>query len=110
MIVIVMGVVVAGKTLIGTLLAKRLGWEFADADDFHSPENKEKMHQGIALTDTDRVPWIETLHEVLSEWDAGNRSGILACSALKESYRQRLSEGLKVRWVYLKGDPQIIKQ
>lgn len=62
MIVIVMGVVGAGKTTVGSLLAEQLGWNFADADDYHSPENKRKIHQGVPLTDADREPWLERLH------------------------------------------------
>ncbi len=105
-----MGVVGAGKTLIGTLLAEQMGWRFADADDYHTPENKEKMHRGIALTDADRTPWLEALHRLLAEWGAHGFSGVLACSALKSAYRQQLSGGLGVNWVYLKGDPLVIEQ
>ncbi len=65
MIVIVMGVTGSGKTTVGILLAQRLGWDFLDADDFHSAANKAKMHQGIPLTDADRLPWLETMHAKL---------------------------------------------
>ena len=68
MIVVVMGVTGAGKTTVGGLLAKRLGWEFADADDFHSASNKEKMKRGTPLTDADRAPWLAALHQQIARW------------------------------------------
>ena len=82
MLVAVMGVTGSGKTTVGSLLAKRLGWEFADADDFHSAENKDKMHRGIPLTDADRMPWLAAIHEKLARTDAQHRSLVLGCSAL----------------------------
>src|SRR5882672_10792934 len=90
MIVIVMGVVGAGKTTIGHLLARQLGWEFADADDFHPAENKEKMCHGISLTDADRQPWLESLRAQIVRWTLADHSAVLACSALKRSYRVEL--------------------
>ncbi|MGC1787073.1 MAG: shikimate kinase, partial [Terriglobales bacterium] len=83
MIVIVMGVVGAGKTTVGRLLAEQLGWEFADADDFHPPSNVEKIRRGIALNDEDRKPWLERLSAAISQWIAEHRNVLLACSALK---------------------------
>ena len=70
MIVIVMGVTGSGKTTVGKMLAQRLGWEFADADDFHSAANKDKMHRGIPLTDADRMPWLASMHDYLAEENA----------------------------------------
>jgi gluconokinase len=108
MIVIVMGVTGAGKTTVGRLLAEQLGWEFADADDFHPPPNVEKMRRGIALTDRDRVPWLEHLREEILNWIAARRDVMLACSALKRSYRRILDAGPEVRFVYLKGSPALV--
>jgi gluconokinase len=108
MIVIIMGVVGAGKTTIGTLLANQLGWQFADADDFHPAANIEKIRQGIPLTDADRDPWLESLSHTIEGWIAANENAVLACSALKRSYREKLSVAPEVRFIYLKGSPGLI--
>ena len=108
MIVIVMGVTGSGKTTVGKMLAERLGSEFADADDFHSAANKDKMHRGIPLTDADRMPWLVSMHEYLAKANAENRSVVLGCSALKQSYRQVLRDNLLVHLVYLKGTYEVI--
>lgn len=108
MIVIVMGVVGAGKTTIGKLLASQLGWEFADADDFHPQSNVEKIRHGIALTDEDREPWLDHLREAILCWIAEGKSMVLACSALKRAYRAKLLLGPQVRFVYLKGSAALI--
>src|SRR5580700_3979405 len=108
MIVTVMGVTGSGKTTVGSLLAKRLGWEFADADDFHSAANKDKMHRGIPLTDADRLPWLVSIHDYLAKEDGERRSVVLGCSALKQSYRTILSDGLSVQLVYLRGTYEVI--
>jgi gluconokinase len=92
MIVVLMGVSGSGKTTIGSLLAERMGAVFADADDYHPAANKQKMAAGIPLTDEDRAPWLATLNGVLRGWFAEGRSGVLACSALKEAYRDTLAE------------------
>ena len=106
---IVMGVSGSGKTSVGKSLAKHLGWDFYDADDFHLPENVAKMAKGIPLTDSNRAPWLAALHELISSNLAQNRPGVLACSALKESYRQKLLEGNDgVQLIYLKGSYDLI--
>jgi gluconokinase len=110
MIVIIMGTTGSGKTTIGTLLAKHLGWEFVDADDFHTPANVEKMKHGIPLTDADREPWLKALHDKIVEWIAEARSVVLACSALKKSYRDELRAGPDVKFVYLKGSYELFSQ
>jgi len=106
---IVMGVSGSGKTSVGKSLAKHLGWDFYDADDFHPPENVAKMAKTIPLTDSDRAPWLAALHELISSSLARNLPGVLACSALKERYRQKLLEGKDgVRLIYLKGSYDLI--
>jgi gluconokinase len=107
MIVIVMGTTGSGKTTIGSLLAKRLRWEFADGDDYHPPANVEKMEHGIPLTDADRMPWLHAIHDKIAEWIAEGRNVVLACSALKQSYRDELMVGPDVKFVYLKGSYEL---
>ena len=102
-----MGVVGSGKTTIGRLLAEKLGWYFADADDFHPASNVEKIRQGIALDDQDRAPWLSALRAAIEKWNVAGQNAVLACSALKERYRQELRAGA-VRFVYLKGSPELI--
>ncbi len=111
MIVVLMGVSGSGKTTIGTLLAQRVSVIFADADDYHSPANKEKMAAGHALDDADRQPWLESLNRLMRGWLAAGQGGVLACSALKESYRQTLTAempGESVQFVLLDGSPAMI--
>lgn len=108
MIVIVMGVVGAGKTTVGSMLAAELGWQFADADNFHPPANIEKIRNGIALTDSDRAPWLELLRKAIAAWSAAKSNVVLACSALKSSYREQLKVSSEVRFVYLKGSAPLI--
>lgn len=110
MIVVVMGTTGSGKTTIGTLLAKRLGWEFVDADDFHPPANVEKMKRGIPLTDADREPWLKALHDKIVEWNAEKRNVVLACSALRQSYRDELRASPDVKFVYLKGSYELFSR
>ncbi len=109
MIYVVMGVAGSGKTTIAQMLAQRLGWVFLEADQFHSAANKDKMHRGIALTDEDRRPWLEAIHEELKRNDAAGKSAVLACSALKDEYREILSAGLKLKYIYLKGSFELIQ-
>jgi gluconokinase len=108
MIVIVMGVVGSGKTTIGSLLAAELGWQFADADSFHPQSNVEKIRHGIPLTDADRQPWLDRLRTEIRQWIAAGGNVVLACSALKRTYRQELAVGPQVRFVYLKGSASLI--
>lgn len=108
MIVIVMGVVGAGKTAVAKLLAHELGWEFADADDFHPASNVEKIRRGIPLTDEDRAPWLQLLHDAISRRIAAGTDLVLACSALKRAYRRILHPGPDVHFVYLKGPAALI--
>jgi len=105
-----MGVVGAGKTTIGRLLAEQLKWEFADADNFHPQSNVEKIRRGVPLTDEDRSPWLESLRASIFQWITQNQNVVLACSALKQSYRERLGAGPEVRFVYLKGTPELIAE
>jgi gluconokinase len=110
MIVIVMGTTGSGKTTIGSLLAKRMGWEFVDADDYHPATNVEKMSHGIPLTDADRAPWLKTLRDKIVEWIGARRNVVLACSALKQSYRDELQVGPEVKVVYLKGSIELFSE
>src|ERR1700683_131768 len=110
MVVIVMGVVGAGKTTVGRLLAEDLGWNFADADDFHPASNIEKIRQGIPLTDADRQPWLDRLRAAIMTWMKDGRNVALACSALKQSYRQQLEVGPEVQFVYLKGTASLVAE
>jgi gluconokinase len=108
LIVIVMGVLGAGKSTIGTLLAERLGWKFVDADSFHPAGNIEKMRRGIPLTDRDREPWLDRIHQALMGWLAQGRNVVLACSALKTSYRERLLIDDQVKLVYIKASYELV--
>jgi len=106
---IVMGVAGSGKTSVGKALAARLGWDFFDADDFHPPENIAKMAAGVPLDDADRAPWLAALHDLLESTLRAGRHPILACSALKERYREELMKGNDgIRVVYLKGGYDLI--
>lgn len=105
MVIIVMGVAGAGKTTIGEMLARSLGFQFLDADDFHSKEAIARMQAGIPLDDSDRAPWLARLAAKLSEIDGRGESAVLACSALKEEYRRKLKAEVtrgKIVFVYLK--------
>lgn len=103
--IIVMGVSGSGKSTVGAGLARELGWAFFDGDDFHSDANREKMARGAALTDEDRAEWLATLQTILKE----NARCVLACSGLKEAYRQILAVDERVRFVYLKGTYEQIR-
>ncbi len=105
-----MGVSGSGKTTIGKLLSERLAWPFFDADDFHPPENIEKMGRGLSLDDCDRQSWLRALRQLLETLQQSQTSAIVTCSALKASYRQFLQEGIiGLHWIYLKGSYQQIR-
>lgn len=105
-----MGPAGSGKTTVGELLAPQLGWEFADGDNFHSPANIEKMARGVPLDDHDRIPWLDAIRAAMEQWNAQRRNVVLACSALKKSYRERLLINSAVRLVYLKGTYDLLRQ
>lgn len=110
MVYIVMGVSGSGKTTIGRMLAEKLNLPFHDADDFHSAENVLKMKNGLPLTDEDRESWLEILANLLVKWEEGG-GAILACSALKEDYRQTITSNSKnVQWIFLKGSKELVKE
>jgi gluconokinase len=108
---VVIGVAGAGKTTLGRALAQAFAADFLDADDFHSSESVEKMRLGSALTDDDRAPWLSTLNTVLRERMAAGLSTVLACSALRAAYRDRIASGLAdVDWIFLDGDFSLIAE
>lgn len=110
MVVVLMGVTGSGKTTIGRLLSQELGWTYYDADDFHPPANIEKMRNGTPLTDEDRRPWLETLGRLIRHSLEHGEQAVLACSALKESYRKFLLVDERVKLIYLKGDYRILQK
>ena len=111
MVLILMGPMGCGKTTIGKMLAEKLGWAFYDGDDFHPKKNVEKMRAGIALTDEDRKAWLEKLHANIRRWLRDKQNSILACSALKQAYRDILGVNQDtVKTVYLKGSYELLRQ
>lgn len=107
--IVLMGVSGSGKSTLGKRLAAQLGWEFFDADDFHPPANVAQMARGIPLDDEARAPWLAALRELIHARLEQNRPGVLACSALKQRYRDQLRDGNpSLRFVYLRGDYQTI--
>lgn len=109
-IIIMMGVSGSGKTEIGQTLAQEMGWDFFDGDDYHPAENIQKMSQGTPLTDDDRDVWLTSLEHLIHHQISVGQSAVIACSALKQRYRDRLQISPAVRFIYLKGDPDLIRQ
>jgi carbohydrate kinase (thermoresistant glucokinase family) len=111
MVLILIGPMGCGKTTIGKMLAKKLRWSFYDGDDFHPRENVERMRAGLPLTDEDRKTWLENLHGHIQRWLIEGRHAILACSALKQSYRDALGVDQDVvKTVYLKGSHELLRK
>ncbi len=109
MILIVIGVAGSGKTTVGRILAARLGYEFHDADDLHPARNREKMQRGTPLSDADRWPWLHAVRALIQQCLAEGRSAIVACSALKQAYRDLLNiDSVRIRFVYLKGPRELL--
>src|SRR5260370_10203012 len=98
-----MGPAGSGKTTVGELLAAQLKWDFADGDNFHSPANIEKMSRGIPLRDDDRIPWLNSIRSAMLQWEAQGRNVVLACSALKRTYRELLQINTNVMPIHCKG-------
>ncbi len=107
-VIVVMGVSGAGKTAVGNALARRLGYDFVEGDDYHPPANLDKMSRGEALDDDDRRGWLEALAAAIGDWRAAGCDVVLSCSALKRSYREMLGQGVRV--VYLRGDEELIRR
>lgn len=105
-----MGVTGAGKSTVGAALARALGAEFVEGDDFHPPENRARMAAGIPLTDADRAGWLQALAAQLAQAHADGRGLVVSCSALKRSYRDVLRAAAPVRFVFLDGDRALIAE
>jgi gluconokinase len=111
MFIVVMGIAASGKSTLALALARELGWEFIEGDDYHPAANIEKMRSGIPLNDADRLPWLQAINRRLQLLSAHSRDAVIACSALKRQYREALSQGIDaLRYVYLCGDPELIRQ
>ncbi len=109
MIIVIIGVAGVGKTTVGRALAETLGWAFYDADDLHAPEDRERMRRGEALTDRMRQPWLERVRAIIVRAANRNERAVIACSALKQRYRDVLSRGLPTRFVFLSADADILQ-
>jgi gluconokinase len=108
-VIILMGVSGAGKSTVGARLAQALGWTFLDGDELHPARNREMMSHGIALTDADRQPWLAAVRQSVERFLSNGANAVIACSALKESYRRRIVvDPSRVKVVYLKGPPELI--
>ena len=108
MIIIIFGVSGAGKTTIGRLLATDIGWQFLEADEFHPAANIQKMRSGRPLTDEDRWPWLGSLCNQIEELVSSGENAVVACSALKYAYRDRLRVGSEIKFVFLRGDYALV--
>lgn len=110
MILILMGVSGSGKSTVGRALAKALQWDFIEGDNLHPSENVRKMSQGIPLHDSDRWPWLKAIRHKIEELQADDCSAVITCSALKQSYRDLLQDGLSdLKFIYLKGSRETLK-
>jgi gluconokinase len=108
-VIVLMGVSGSGKTTLGTILARELGWKFRDGDDLHPESNKRKMQAGIALTDADRRPWLAAVREYIARCLREGTNAIVACSALKQSYREMIVvDRSRVKIVYLKASREVV--
>ena len=110
MIIVIFGVSGAGKTTVGKMLAEQLGWSFLEADDFHPTANIEKMRNGHPLTDEDRWPWLDCLRKQIEQFLSAGENAVLACSALKRTYRNRLRVNDDVKFVFLRGDYPLVEK
>jgi len=111
MVLILIGVTGAGKSTVGDLLARKIGWRFYDADDLHPTTNKEKMNHGIPLSDEDRLPWLNAVRTLIEKCLSEGTDAVIACSALRQAYRDvLLVDPARVRFVYLKGRKALIEQ
>ena len=108
MVVVIMGVAGAGKSTVGARLAAVLDWPFLDADALHPAPNVEKMRRGIPLTDADRDPWLTHVRQRIDDYVHAGQSAVVACSALRREYRERLRVDPAVRLVFLKGDSALL--
>jgi len=108
-IIVVEGVAGSGKTTTGQLLAAQLGYPFLEGDSLHPVTNIEKMTRGAPLTDDDRAPWLAAIHACIVESYRLHKGLVVACSALKQSYRKLLADGVAITWVYLKGSEELIR-
>ena len=111
MIVVTMGVCGTGKTSVGQIVASRMGWTFIEGDDLHPATSREKMASGTPLTDDDRWPWLDSIAEAMRTIHAAGGSAVVACSALRQVYRDRLRlSGAEIIFLHLTGDPSLIRQ
>ncbi len=108
-VLVVMGVAGSGKSTVGGLLAAELGCQFLDGDSLHPRHNIEKMSRGVSLTDFDRAPWLAAIRERILQSCERGECLVVACSALKQQYRDFLSAGIPIQWVYLKGTEELIR-
>lgn len=109
-VIIIIGVSGSGKTTIGRLLSGELGWKYYEGDNFHPPANIEKLKNGVPLDDADRKPWLESLRDLIRNCLEQGDSAVVACSALKQRYRDFLLVDERVILIYLKGDYELIRE